>query len=85
MAIEEYFVVMGDEEKVAHTTPIVWNGAVAGAEIAEPKALKPIKNATVVIVQAESAAEAIKGAKQSLPGYQSGTTYGILKSSLTTG
>jgi hypothetical protein len=85
MAIEEYYVLLGPSEEVAHIPSTTWNGAAAGAEIYEPKENKAIKNAKIVVVQAESAAEAIRGAKQVLPDLVSGGSYGILKSSLTTG
>lgn len=86
MAIEEYVVLVEDQEMSSpFKAGTTWNGAAAGASISEPAAMKPIKTAKIVRVQAESAAEAIRGVKQTFPTLITGTTYGILKSSLTTG
>lgn len=86
MAIAEYVVILESEDEASVQPNLTWLGAAAaGCEISEPGKNKPIKTATVVRVQAESAAEAITGAKQCFPGFVNGTTYGILKSSLTTG
>ena len=83
MAIEEYVVIMEDQDCVPVTPKLSWNGAAAGAEISEPGKGKPVKTARTVRVQAESAAEAINGAKQCFPGFVGGTTYGILKATLS--
>jgi hypothetical protein len=84
MAIEEYMVIIEDQELSSQFNPTSWNGAATGAQVSEPGG-KPIKSCRAVRVQAESAAEAIKGAKQVFPGLVAGTSYGILKSSMTTG
>jgi hypothetical protein len=86
MAIEEYVVLVEDQELDSpFKSGTTWNGAAAGAMISEPGAMKPLKTSRTVRVQAESAAEAIRGVKQTFPTMITGTTYAVLKSSLTTG
>jgi hypothetical protein len=85
MPLAEYVVIMEDQELSSQFKASSWNGAAAGAEVSEPGNGKPVKQARTVRVQAESVAEAINGAKQVFPGFVGGTTYGVLKSSLTTG
>jgi hypothetical protein len=85
MAVEEYVVIMEDQDCVPVQPKLAWVGAPAGCEISEPAKGKPVKTSRTVRVQAESAAEAIQGAKQCFPTFVGGTTYGILKASLTTG
>ena len=85
MAVEEYIVIMEDEDSTPIQPKLTWNGALANCEISEPAKGKPVKTAKTIRVQAESAAEAITGAKQCLPGLVNGTTYGILKATLSTG
>lgn len=86
MAIEEYVVLLEDQDlSSAFKSGTTWNGAATGAMISEPSKGKPLKSARTVRVQAESAAEAIRGAKQTFPTLVTGTTYATLLSSLTTG
>jgi hypothetical protein len=85
MAVAEYVVIMENTDVAAIQPKLTWNGALANCEISEPGSGKPVKTSVSVRVQAESAAEAITGAKQCFPGFVNGTIYGILKSSLTTG
>jgi hypothetical protein len=85
VAIEEYVVILNSQDEPSAKPQLTWVGAAAGAEIAEPGKNRPVKTATVIRVQAESASEAITGAKQCFPNAVNGTIYGILKSSLTTG
>ena len=85
MAVAEYVVFMDSADVAAIQPKLIWNGALANCEISEPAGGKPVKTSVSVRVQAESAAEAITGAKQCFPNFVNGTVYGILKSTLTTG
>jgi hypothetical protein len=83
MAVEEYLVIAESQDEGPVLPKLTWNGAAANCEISEPVKGKPVKKATIVRVQAESATEALNGVKQCFPTLINGTTYGILKSSLT--
>ncbi len=82
MAVEEYYVLLGVRDSEVAAPNLKWNGAVAGAYIGQPGKNKPVKDCKVIAVQAESAAEAITGARQSFPGMSSGPVFAKLKSEL---
>lgn len=82
MAIEEYWVLLG-VEKGPNIAPTSWVGAAASAQVNDNKTGDAIKHTTVVVVEAESATEAIKGARQLFPCHNQGKAYGILKATLT--
>jgi len=85
MAVTEYMVIAEEQTAGSQYAPTAWSGAAAGCEIAEPSTNKPIKKATTVRVQAESAEEAIRGVKELMPTLISGTTYAKKLSELTSG
>lgn len=80
MAIAEYAVIANVHSKGQNINR-TWNGAAAGAQINDTN----YKKAQYIIVEAESAAEAIRGVKQLYPTVVTGTTFAVLKSSLTEG
>jgi hypothetical protein len=84
MPVEEYYVITNISSE-GRDTSFKWNGAAAGSSISNTKTGAPFKEARLVTVQAETAAEAIAGVKQVFPGSITGTSFAILKSSLTSG
>lgn len=81
--IEEYWVFLDIQEAAPPTAgKIVFNGAATGAYVGEPGKGKVVKAAKVIAVQAESAAEAIKGARVTYPSMNTAQAFAKLKSEL---
>jgi hypothetical protein len=80
--VEEYFVLIGLHDNQSVPKEFKWSGAATGAYIGEPSKNKAFKEAKVVVVQAESAAEAITGARQTYPGSSGTPAYAALLSNL---
>jgi hypothetical protein len=81
MALEEYVVVTEIASYDGRFIERTWNGAAAGANINDINH----KTAKLIIVTAESAAEAILGVKQLYPTTVNDKCKAILLSSMTTG
>jgi hypothetical protein len=81
MAIAEYAVIAQPQSRGGRYQARTWNGAAAGAQILDIN----FKDAKYLIVEAESAAEAIVGVKQLYPTIITDTTKAVLLSSMTTG
>jgi hypothetical protein len=81
MPVEEYAVIAEPLSRGGRNEARSWNGAAAGAQIKDIN----VKTAKLLLVEAESAAEAIKGVKELYPTFITDTTKAILLSSMTTG
>jgi hypothetical protein len=79
LAVEEFVVVCPESGGRAGETQRKWSGAAAGSFINDSN----IKTGAVVIVNAESAAEALAGIKQLYPGFYGAKALTVLKASMT--
>jgi len=77
MAYAEYYVVCSQTQNQAKTAPQPkWNGAASESEVTS------IKTAKLITVTAESSLEAIKGVKESYPGWITTKVIGIEKAAV---
>jgi hypothetical protein len=81
MAIEKYVVIAGLQSAGGRFIERSWNGAAAGASVNDIDK----KDAKAIYVNAESAAEAIRGARQLYPTVITDTVKAVLVSSMTEG
>lgn len=78
MAIEEFICVYDIKSSGGRPIQRTWNGAAAGAQVSDSN----LRTARYAIVEAESAAEAVRGINQLYGGHVSGKITVVKKSAV---